>query len=462
MESQPPPSFSSHDNLFDEPPPPPYAPFNNNQPSSSRTLSYRFPQPVFLNIFSRLTKSDLIKCATVNKEFNHYSNYVIWRRPKFGGPRLTPISAFKKFLTILIVSPSVGHRIEEVNVSNVQPSLYDEVDESWLKIILQTCGNLKSLNLAQSPFFNSGSVYKLTVSKIKDAPIETLNLAKCVDISPKPLELFFVFVGRRLQHLNLTGCSGVSQSSLPKILHECPALKSINLTSNSYATTNQNLVLLTQQCKQLQSLNLTSCVEFTEAALCQALRYAPTLKTLILHNCIQLTDETIQNISTTVGHSLQSLDISNCTRITFSNPSISDTFSSRCTSLRELHIHYDATLSPSTSGIMYPPPSHSAQLSSASQRKPLQIPVEVLSQFKSLKKLIVLVTSETHIPARVVWKIGEAVISLNELTLEKKSWGSSAFVEDIVSDRMVSRFNDSYKSRPCKLKLIELAGLNEW
>ncbi|CAG8544463.1 4786_t:CDS:2, partial [Acaulospora colombiana] len=105
-----------------------------------------------------LSQKDLWTCSLVNKTWNQLAKSELWRQPKFGTGSSTSIQSFRQFLkTLENAGGETKSLIKVMDVSQVQESLYETIDDNWLTMILQNCPHLRSLIIRDTSFLTTTS-----------------------------------------------------------------------------------------------------------------------------------------------------------------------------------------------------------------------------------------------------------------------------------------------------------------
>ena len=186
-----------------------------------------------------------------------------------------------------------------------------------LPIVLQTCSNLLSLNLRWNNITSS------TLNQLINYPrmthLQTLDLSGCQSLDDTLLINIFIRTETEfhLEKFILHACTNITWISLdtigirlPKLTHldlsRCIGLK--NPSSNEHPTCFQSW-------PQLQSINFSHLLNLTDQDLILVFEHCKYLHTLILDECLQLTDQTLIHLP----KHLRMLSLNNCTNFSTEN-----------------------------------------------------------------------------------------------------------------------------------------------
>uniref|UniRef100_A0A8C5TL00 F-box and leucine rich repeat protein 2 n=1 Tax=Malurus cyaneus samueli TaxID=2593467 RepID=A0A8C5TL00_9PASS len=194
------------------------------------------------------------------------------------------------------------------------------VGDSSLKTFAQNCRNIEHLNL--------NGCTKITDSE-GCRNLEHLNLSWCDQITKDGIEAL-VKGCSGLKALFLRGCTQLEDEALKHIQNHCHELVILNLQSCTQIS-DEGIVKICRGCHRLQSLCVSGCSNLTDASLtalglnCPRLNtliqlsiHCPKLQALSLSHCELITDDGILHLSnSTCGHErLQVLELDNCLLIT--------------------------------------------------------------------------------------------------------------------------------------------------
>ena len=112
---------------------------------------------------------------------------------------------------------------------------------------------------------------------------------------------------RQLEHVNLSGCSAVTDVGFSALFAQLPSLLSLDL-SNTGRISLSSFAVLTDHCPRLSSLNLSSCRSANDAVIRHVCSSLPTLQSLLLSSCWALTAQSLLHLPA----SLTELDVSGC------------------------------------------------------------------------------------------------------------------------------------------------------
>lgn len=246
-----------------------------------------------------------------------------------------------------------------------------QLSNEFIKSLLTS--NIKSF-CCQLPGFSSEGAFMMgNYITCQSSKLEKLDLSGSSTLTDQML-MFIASKCPKLKSLNISHCSNVSEFGMIGIATVCPLLETI-ITNNAggnmlLATMTTGAVeALTTNCKNLQSLDLTTGNQrspATNGTLQLIAAKCPTLKHLSVSGCCQITDEGIIAIANSCKF-LTSLNISFCKMTDASLKAIAEKSNNleklvaylcrnltaagikmvarRCLKLRQLwlHLNYDLT-----------------------------------------------------------------------------------------------------------------------
>ncbi|KAK7816864.1 hypothetical protein U0070_021661 [Myodes glareolus] len=92
---------------------------------------------------------------------------------------------------------------------------------------------------------------------------------------------------RNIEHLNLNGCTKITDSTCYSLSRFCSKLKHLDLTS-CVSVTNSSLKGISDGCRNLEYLNLSWCDQITKEGIEALVRGCRGLKALLLRGCTQV------------------------------------------------------------------------------------------------------------------------------------------------------------------------------
>eukprot|EP00026_Physarum_polycephalum_P010824 Phypoly_transcript_11005.p1 GENE.Phypoly_transcript_11005~~Phypoly_transcript_11005.p1 ORF type:complete len:360 (+),score=51.73 Phypoly_transcript_11005:124-1203(+) len=139
------------------------------------------------------------------------------------------------------------------------------------------------------------------------------------------------FDNQPIREIDLSGCDKISDASIIYLAKKFPSLQHANLSFCNLIT-QEGIRHLCTNCTQLQTISLFDC-QINDVALIHIANSLPSLKSLTLAGCKNITDNAISKISTKCTE-LVYLDVSHCKSIS------SNSIKSICSSLSNLQ-HFD-------------------------------------------------------------------------------------------------------------------------
>ncbi|CAG8770196.1 17362_t:CDS:2, partial [Cetraspora pellucida] len=205
-------------------------------------------------LFSALkhTIQHLCACSVVSKNWCQNVKKNIWNRPNFITEGATSLQAFQKFLKILetVANDQTRSLVQIIDVSQIQESLYETIDENWLSIIIQRCPNLRSLIIRDASFLTTMSIRKLCSSLIQPHGfLEHLDLSNSKNITETTLKSLIQNFPE-LAQITLDNCSGVSDGSVSQIIYYCHDLHTINIANSRSCVTDTSIFAIAKFGKQ--------------------------------------------------------------------------------------------------------------------------------------------------------------------------------------------------------------------
>ncbi|KAF9206938.1 Transcription factor COE1 [Haplosporangium sp. Z 27] len=242
-----------------------------------------------------------------------------------------------------VLSPSTLHLINQLDMSQVEESLYSTLPEDWLLVLLSNAPKLHTLNLSgkktSSPFVQSQTFRKLTNASMVHLGLEILDLSDCTDVREPTLKSLATFFPN-LVSLNLSRTSGVTDTAVALIVDRCQYLETINL-SYCRMLTDLGLFSVAKFCRRnLRVLHLTGNLKMSNASLLAVAKHCPQIEKLYLGECTQITDSAVEWIARSCSStSLKELELHRCERVMFGLPLL-ELLSNKCKVLQRITLTY--------------------------------------------------------------------------------------------------------------------------
>ncbi|KAG0005865.1 hypothetical protein BGZ80_000894 [Entomortierella chlamydospora] len=330
--------------------------------------------------------------------------------------------------------PSTRNLINQLDMSQVEESLYSNLPEDWLLTLLSNAPKLHTLCLSgkktSSPFVQSQTFRKLANASMVHLGLENLDLSQCTDIREPTLKSLATFFPN-LVSLNLSQTSGVTDLAVALIVDKCQYLETINL-SYCRLVTDLGLLSVAKFCRRnLRVLHLTGNLKMTDVSLIAVAKYCPQIEKLYLSECSQITDAPIEWIARSSSSlSLKELELHRCDKIMFGLPLL-ELLANNCKVLQRLSLTYK-------------------QINS--QRDDLKLVMEAFRDFKQLRSIDIYEVPE-HSPALFFWDLAFQAShgSLEKINLYRGSFATDyilgnytvAFEHDQnISNTTVRKFNE--------------------
>lgn len=258
-----------------------------------------------------LRNKELYKCALLNREIHSRANATLWRKPDFNSPSYTPFQTFAKFLNCLpILRDATSNKIYEIDLSLIEESLYESVQEDWLDLIVRHCPELQILRVPNARFLSPATVRKIhpyaTLPKM-----HTLDLSHCDHVNEKVLKRIADML-LNLRSLKLTHISGLSDAALSELVYTCHSLSSLDI-SYAKSLTNVSLYSVAKFCTiRLRELDLSHNERISDEGLQIVAKYNIHLTYLDLSYVSKITDAGINSIIKNTARHLKFLNIYGC------------------------------------------------------------------------------------------------------------------------------------------------------
>jgi len=181
----------------------------------------------------------------------------------------------------------IGTRCPKVEHLNV--TWCNNIDTKGIRYVVEGCPNLKDLRVGEVRGWDDIEVMRMLFER---NTLERLILTNCESLTDEAFTALIEGVDneydyltgraivppRRLRHLDLTCCRGLTDSAIMKLAHNAPFLEGLQL-SKCHALTDDSLAELLPTLPMLTHLDLEELVELTNASL-QSLASSPCTKYL--------------------------------------------------------------------------------------------------------------------------------------------------------------------------------------
>ncbi|KAK4797612.1 hypothetical protein SAY86_029938 [Trapa natans] len=182
------------------------------------------------------------------------------------------------------------------------------------------------------------------VSLVKSAPsLERLQLEECHRVTQYGIFGLLMNSRESLKSLSIKNCLGIKDldkgMELPSATPPCESLRSLSIT-NCPGFGDSNLIVLGKICSRLQNLDLTGLTGITDPGLFPLLEGCEVgFIKVNVSGCSNLTDESVSALCRTHGWCLEVLNIDSCQKI--GDRSLA-AISENCQLIRDLDISYSA------------------------------------------------------------------------------------------------------------------------
>eukprot|EP00026_Physarum_polycephalum_P005924 Phypoly_transcript_05963.p1 GENE.Phypoly_transcript_05963~~Phypoly_transcript_05963.p1 ORF type:complete len:579 (+),score=96.05 Phypoly_transcript_05963:127-1863(+) len=229
---------------------------------------------------------------------------------------LNPTGAYNLFSAFASATPS----LTSLNVAECK------LDDSVVNTFISKFTNLTFLDISRIWTISTGAIYNLTQSCTKLQKINMINLTFICD----PAIVSLAENCKNLSHVDMSCCFGLTSDTLAH-LTEHPlqylSMQSISVSS-AFALP-----------PTLRHLDMSKCVGMTDAYLSPIVLACTRLETLSLASCPDLSDSSLDLLSTHLSTSLTSLNISGCLGLTPQGIETSLPSFTRLTDLQLAHLN---------------------------------------------------------------------------------------------------------------------------
>lgn len=262
-------------------------------------------------VYPYLSTTDILVCASASSTLNRVSD-CMYNQPDF--QKLSYIHdalfMFNKFLFHL---PKIREKnlskIEALDLSNIQETLYDPVNPNFFRILVQYCRKLRILNLAHSDFFMHKSLPK---HHWQLTQLTELNVSHCSQVTDEML-VSIARSCRALSHVTLDYLPRHKGQGLAALAADCDSLTFVSARFNT-AMEDQALTALAKfRHIRLSTLDLTGCKKLTSVGLTIIARYCAHLTRLSLSQTVCTIVELRKFVC--ILRSTRVLDISECKQL---------------------------------------------------------------------------------------------------------------------------------------------------
>ncbi|KAH0541349.1 hypothetical protein FGG08_004187 [Glutinoglossum americanum] len=249
------------------------------------------PDEIKVEILRYLSPKEIVKCSAVSK---------LWHKMCFDGQLWTSLDASEFYTDIpaeslIKIMTSAGPFVRDLNLRGCRQLR----KPNWrTEALTKSCNNLVNASLEGC--------------RIEQNPIQDL-----------------IVRNHGLMHLNLSGLSGVTNSTCEIIGKSCPQLELLNVSWCSHMDA-QGLRKVVEHCPKLKDLRAGEISGFESKGSLECIFNANTLERLILNGCESLTDDALrvlcEGINTEIDsltgrttappRKLRHLDLSRCHRLT--------------------------------------------------------------------------------------------------------------------------------------------------
>ncbi|KAI8147940.1 hypothetical protein BJV82DRAFT_507134, partial [Fennellomyces sp. T-0311] len=238
----------------------------------------------FGSIVEHLHGATLAQCALVSRHFNNVCNKRMWRAPSFrDGYLYGALHLFNRFIDLLPhVRPQVGQLVTQLNLSEIEESLYENVRPHFFEYLIRYTPNLQILNLSKTSFFSTSSLSNIPRNALPH--LRALDLSFCDHISDELLVALAPALPR-LQYLRLdslgTGAGG-GERGLAAFADVCDELSSVSVRYNSTITDGSLTALAKFGKIRVKEVDLTGCDNVNDIGMAAMARFNINIQYLSL------------------------------------------------------------------------------------------------------------------------------------------------------------------------------------
>jgi F-box and leucine-rich repeat protein 2/20 len=249
------------------------------------------PDEIKVEILRYLTPKEIVRCSAVSQ---------LWYRMCFDGQLWTSLDASEFYTDIpaeslIKIITSAGPFVRDLNLRGCRQLR----KPNWrTEALTKSCNNLVNASLEGC--------------RIEQNPIQDL-----------------IVRNHRLAHLNISGLSGVTNTTCEIIAESCPQLELLNVSWCAHMDA-QGLRRIVENCPKLKDLRASEIRGFEDKESMECFFNTNTLERLILNGCDSLTDNTLKVLcegngkevdsltgrTTAPPRKLRHLDLSRCYRLT--------------------------------------------------------------------------------------------------------------------------------------------------
>uniref|UniRef100_A0A673NCD2 F-box/LRR-repeat protein 2-like n=1 Tax=Sinocyclocheilus rhinocerous TaxID=307959 RepID=A0A673NCD2_9TELE len=181
-----------------------------------------------------------------------------------------------------------------------------QVSKAWNVLALDG-SNWQKIDLFNFQTDIEGRVVE-NISKRCGGFLRQLSLRGCLSVGDASMKTFAQNC-RNIEHLNLNGCTKITDSTCG-----CRMLENLNLSWCDQITSD-GIEALSRGCTSVRALFLRGCTQLDDTALKQLQKHCPELMTINMQSCTQITDDGFVSLCRGC-HKLQMVCVSGCSNIT--------------------------------------------------------------------------------------------------------------------------------------------------
>ncbi|PQE18161.1 Cyclin-like F-box protein [Rutstroemia sp. NJR-2017a BBW] len=269
------------------------------------SASNRLPAEVLIGIFSKLSSAnDLLNCMRVSKVWAINAVDLLWLRPA--------CTTFVKLgyicRTLSSENPYFAYRefIKRLNLAMLAERINDgSVDQ------LSVCNRVERLTLTGCIGLTDHGLIKLLMDS---SYLLALDISGDTQITEASMYALAENC-RRLQGLNISMCTKISSESMIRVAEACRHLKRLKLNGCTQLDNNA-IMAFAQNCRNILEIDLHQCKEITNEPITSLITNGNCLRELRLASCELISDNAFLNLPNRTYEHLRILDLTSCARLT--------------------------------------------------------------------------------------------------------------------------------------------------
>jgi F-box and leucine-rich repeat protein GRR1 len=221
---------------------------------------------------------ELLNALKVSRNWCECAVELLWHKPAFS--KLSTLEKMARMLKRPKQLFPYARFIRRLNFLALGSDLRDDT-----LVVFSRCSRLERLTLTGCKMVTPHSLEKLLTCSPN---LVALDLTDVVDTTTEVVSAFAA-VAKRLQGINLSGCSKVTDAALIALGDNCPLLRRVKL-SGVKQITDDGVSAIVQNCPLLLEIDLHQCDLITDVAVRSIWLHSPQMREMRLSLCTKLTD----------------------------------------------------------------------------------------------------------------------------------------------------------------------------